>query len=529
MRSLLDLGLSLINILLSTRLLLVSLGLSKLLLLLLFCGLLISISQDCGQNVLLSDIILDHSLLVLLLLLLLKRLLLRSIHLGSLSIGGLQAELVMLLGLLLLLLGLLLLLLLMLQEGLVGFGLLLFILNLVLEDLLLLLSGSLLLLLRYDLGLLWLLLLLKDLLSWRLGILNCLSVLLWWSSCGSRLWFSLRLRLGRRVRSHWKLSGGLSWLWMLGRLRLWSLVQVGILVKDFIFEVLDARKVSMVDIVKVLRSGRRLVGEIMLVWKCGITVVLRLAFVLLKDGKRVGKVKLWLFHVEVFEGVEHSHLLTVAGALNGLDSLGRIFVAWTEVLNLLVGDQSLFWLLAFLIKDTKIVPDLTLEGVKRGGFDDVLERVAELSIFKVNNSKGSPVSGLSWVFEGCFLKELEGLLVVSFGHVASALDIESVSQTWVQLLAFLSVLKRLIDLAHLEVAPSQMLVDLEAVLVRDQSCLVLTDSLHELLLLLKEQADFNEGVSFSLLGESIGQNGVLEVADGVLDLVGLCEDHSKLV
>jgi hypothetical protein len=74
-----------------------------------------------------------------------------------------------------------------------------------------------------------------------------------------------------------------------------------------------------------------------------------------------------------------------------------------------------------------------------------------------------------------------------------------------------------------------MLVDLEAVLVRDQSCLVLTDSLHELLLLLKKQADFNEGVSFSLLGESIGQNGVLEVADGVLDLVGLCEDHSKLV
>lgn len=44
-----------------------------------------------------------------------------------------------------------------------------------------------------------------------------------------------------------------------GRLRLWSLVQIGILVKDLIFEVLDARKVSMIDIIKVLRSGRWLI------------------------------------------------------------------------------------------------------------------------------------------------------------------------------------------------------------------------------------------------------------------------------
>jgi len=145
---------------------------------------------------------------------------------------------------------------------------------------------------------------------------------------------------------------------------LWSLIQVGILVKDLILEVLDAREVSMVDIIKVLRSGRRLIGEIMLIWKSGITVILRLAFVLLKDCKRVGKVKLGLFHVEVFEGVEHSHLLTVTCALNGLDSLGRIFVSWTEVLNLLISDQSLFWLFAFLVKDTEIVPNFTLEGVK---------------------------------------------------------------------------------------------------------------------------------------------------------------------
>ena len=141
-----------------------------------------------------------------------------------------------------------------------------------------------------------------------------------------------------------------------------GLVQIGILVKDLIFEVLDAREVSMVDIIKVLRSGRRLVGEIMLVWKSGI--ILRLAFVLLKDSERVWKVKLWLLHVEVLESVEHSHLLTVAGTLDSFDSLGRIFVARTEVLNLLIGNQSLFWLFAFLVKYTEIVPDFTLKGVK---------------------------------------------------------------------------------------------------------------------------------------------------------------------
>lgn len=149
-----------------------------------------------------------------------------------------------------------------------------------------------------------------------------------------------------------------------GRLRLRSLIQIGILVKDLIFEVLDARKVGMVDIIEVLRSGRWLIREIMLIWKSGITVILRLAFVFLEDCERVRKVKLGLFHVKVLEGVEQSHLLTIAGALNGLDSLGRIFVSWTEVLNFLIGDQSLFWLFAFLVKDTEIVPDLTLEGVK---------------------------------------------------------------------------------------------------------------------------------------------------------------------
>ena len=183
----------------------------------------------------------------------------------------------------------------------------------------------------------------------------------------------------------------------------------------------------MVDIVEVLWSSRRLIGEVVLIWKGWIAVVLRLALVLFENRKRVWKVELWLLHVEVLEGVEHSHLLTVAGTLDGFDSLGRIFVAGTEVLDLLVSDQGLFWLLAFLIEDTEVVPDLALEGVEGSSFDDIFKRVTELSVFKVHDSESGPVRSLSWVLECCFLEELEGLLVVSFGHVAPTLDVESVS------------------------------------------------------------------------------------------------------
>lgn len=74
-----------------------------------------------------------------------------------------------------------------------------------------------------------------------------------------------------------------------------------------------------------------------------------------------------------------------------------------------------------------------------------------------------------------------------------------------------------------------MLVDFVVVLVANDCCLVLPDGLHEVVLLLVEKADLDESIALSLQRESVGQNGVLEVADGLLDLVGLGEDHSELV
>lgn len=92
--------------------------------------------------------------------------------------------------------------------------------------------------------------------------------------------------------------------------------------------------------------------------------------------------------------------------MNIVDSLDRICIADVEILDFRISDQSLFWLLAFLIKDTKIVPNLWLQGVKGGSLDDVLKGIAVISVQVINDSKSCPVGSFSWILEGCFLKEL---------------------------------------------------------------------------------------------------------------------------
>lgn len=74
-----------------------------------------------------------------------------------------------------------------------------------------------------------------------------------------------------------------------------------------------------------------------------------------------------------------------------------------------------------------------------------------------------------------------------------------------------------------------MLIDLVVVLVAKNRSLVLPDSLNEVILLLIEQTDLDERVALSLKSERVCQDGVLEVAYGLLDLVRLGENHSKFV
>lgn len=74
-----------------------------------------------------------------------------------------------------------------------------------------------------------------------------------------------------------------------------------------------------------------------------------------------------------------------------------------------------------------------------------------------------------------------------------------------------------------------MLEDLEVVFISNNSCFVLPNGLHEIILFFIQKTNFNKCVALSLKCESISQDRVLEIADSLLDLIGLCEDHSKLV
>ena len=74
-----------------------------------------------------------------------------------------------------------------------------------------------------------------------------------------------------------------------------------------------------------------------------------------------------------------------------------------------------------------------------------------------------------------------------------------------------------------------MLVDLEVALVTYDGSLILSQGLVIVLLGLVEESDFDQGIGFPLESEGVGEDGVLEVADGLLDLVGLGKYHTKLV
>lgn len=127
------------------------------------------------------------------------------------------------------------------------------------------------------------------------------------------------------------------------------------------------------------------------------------------------------------------------------------------------------------------------------------------------------------------MEELQGFLKVSLLDVAPSLDVECVSLALLELLDVHQVLKSLVDVPLDERAPCLMLVDLEVALVSDESRLVLAESLVVVSLPLIKKTNLDESVCLPLECKGVGQNRVLEVADCLLDLVCLCEDHTQLI
>jgi hypothetical protein len=127
------------------------------------------------------------------------------------------------------------------------------------------------------------------------------------------------------------------------------------------------------------------------------------------------------------------------------------------------------------------------------------------------------------------LEQLESFLEIILSHVASSLNVKGVGLTRFYLLNLSAVVKSPFDVTFLEAAPSQVLVDLEVVFIANDSSFVLVHSLVVVLHFLVQQTNLDQSVSLPLQRESVGQNGVLEVANSLLDLVGFRKDHAKFV
>lgn len=89
------------------------------------------------------------------------------------------------------------------------------------------------------------------------------------------------------------------------------------------------------------------------------------------------------------------------------------------------------------------------------------------------------------------MEKFESLLQIVLGHVASSLDVESVSLSRLKLLYRVDILKGLIDIAFLEGTPGQMLINLEIALVSVDCSLVLSHGLVVVTLFFVQEADLD--------------------------------------
>ena len=96
-------------------------------------------------------------------------------------------------------------------------------------------------------------------------------------------------------------------------------------------------------------------------------------------------------------------------------------------------------------------------------------------------------------------------------------------------LSSLRPLQGLWDTSLQEVAPSNVLNHFQVVLVMRECSLIAPQSLLMIPVLFIEYPYLEKGVDLALQCECVRQNRVLEVANRLLYLLSLGEDHSKLV
>mmetsp|Transcript_18485 Transcript_18485/g.28364 ORF Transcript_18485/g.28364 Transcript_18485/m.28364 type:complete len:390 (+) Transcript_18485:428-1597(+) len=246
------------------------------------------------------------------------------------------------------------------------------------------------------------------------------------------------------------------------------------------------------------------------------------SLVLLQNDERVPESEGRLLH-------DHVKVLDVVMALlQSVDPLQRVLFTLLDVLHLLVGDQSLTWLLALLVEHTEVVPDLALLRVQARSLDDSVERLVVVLFLIEDDGLRSPVSGFPSELVDGILEVLFRLVQVALVKGQAAVDVRSVSLSGAEVFSLLQVLDHFVKLFHHELAPGHVLVDPVVLLVTEEGSFILTHGLSHVVELLVEQADLDQGVRLAALSEGVRQDRILEVRDGLLHLVGFGEDHSKL-
>lgn len=141
------------------------------------------------------------------------------------------------------------------------------------------------------------------------------------------------------------------------------------------------------------------------------------------------------------------------------------FVIFLNLKDLVIGNLSLFGLVASLIKNTEVVPVFRHVWLKSGSLDNVIKSFSVISVLEIVDSNCRPVNTLSRHDLSSFLEAVKGLVWLLKHHIASTINIQSIGMILLFQVSVLQMLNSKIEVALLEAHPSQMLVDLEIVFI----------------------------------------------------------------
>lgn len=142
------------------------------------------------------------------------------------------------------------------------------------------------------------------------------------------------------------------------------------------------------------------------------------------------------------------------------NSLECLLLIGLQVKHFTVCNHSFFWLVALLVQDAQIEPDLVELRLESCRFDDVLKWLSVLVTLIKKNGEGSPENSIGWWLESRLLQTFVGFIKLFEEQVATATNVERVDAVAIAPFCFANKGESFVDVACLEFAPSQMLVDL---------------------------------------------------------------------